>query len=241
MAASWRQRNLRSRWRVRQYKETTWERLGRHPRHQPMNWCDSIQVSDNRTPRDIPKACKLYAASSEPMKENVSVYVCNHSSLRMISSFEGRFGNASSVTDYLKHDYKHPMHLTLAGGRLWRKLMSVCEHKRAPVEHIILLFPRGTNRNARSMAKRRSVSFPFSGNYGYISNLRRSLLKGTLHCVLFRGSLWERYANAAMLREKCPKAGFLSHRLEEHHPCSAELGSTIKTLLQASSKLAITD
>ncbi len=34
------------------------------------------------------------------------------------SSFEGRFGNASSVTGYLKHDYKHPMHLTLAGGCL---------------------------------------------------------------------------------------------------------------------------
>ncbi len=61
----------------------------------------------------------------------------------------GRFGNASSVTGYLKHDYKHPMHLTLAGGCLWRKLMSVCEHKRAPVEHIILLFSRGTDRNAR--------------------------------------------------------------------------------------------
>ncbi len=94
------------------------------------------------------------------------------------SSFEGRFGNASSVTGYLKHDYKHPMHLTLAGGRLWRKLMSVCEHKRAPVDHPP--FSRGTDRNARSMAKRRSVSFSFSGNYGYIRNLRRSLLKGTL-------------------------------------------------------------
>ncbi len=35
------------------------------------------------------------------------------------------------------------MHLTLAGGRLWRNLMSVCEHKGAPVEHIILFFPSG--------------------------------------------------------------------------------------------------
>ncbi len=35
------------------------------------------------------------------------------------------------------------MHLTLAGGHLWRKLMSICEHKRAPVEHIILFFPSG--------------------------------------------------------------------------------------------------
>ncbi len=59
------------------------------------------------------------------------------------SSFEGRFGNASSVTGYLKHDWKHPMHLALAGGRLWRKLMSVCEHKGHPVEHIILFFPSG--------------------------------------------------------------------------------------------------
>ncbi len=30
----------------------------------------------------------------------------------------GRYGNAFSVTGVLKHDYKHPMHLTLAGGRL---------------------------------------------------------------------------------------------------------------------------
>ncbi len=35
------------------------------------------------------------------------------------------------------------MHLALAGGRLWRKLTSICEHKRAPVEHIILFFPSG--------------------------------------------------------------------------------------------------
>ncbi len=35
------------------------------------------------------------------------------------------------------------MHLVLAGGRLWRKLTSICEHKRAPVEHIILFFPSG--------------------------------------------------------------------------------------------------
>ncbi len=40
------------------------------------------------------------------------------------------------------------MHLTLAGGTmarlaLWRKLMSICEHKRAPVEHIILFLSSG--------------------------------------------------------------------------------------------------
>ncbi len=127
---------------------------------------------------------------------------------RDAASSRGRYGNAFSVTGVLKHEYKHPMHLTLAGGRLWRKLMSICEHKRAPVEHIILFFSRGTDRNARSMAQRRSVSFPFSGNYGYIRNLRRSL-PNTPPC-------WGK---------ECPKAGFLSHRLEEHHPCPAELGS----------------
>ncbi len=98
---------------------------------------------------------------------------------RDAASSRGRYGNAFSMTGVLKHEYKHPMHLTLAGGHLWRKLMSICEHKRAPVEHIILFFSRGTDRNARSMAQRRSVSFPFSGNYGYIRNLRRSLPKGT--------------------------------------------------------------
>ncbi len=45
------------------------------------------------------------------------------------ASSRGRYGNAFSVTGVLKHEYKHPMHLTLAGGRLWRKLMSICEHK----------------------------------------------------------------------------------------------------------------
>ncbi len=75
------------------------------------------------------------------------------------------------------------------------------------------------------MAQRLASSFPFSGNHGYICNLRRSLPKGTSTLRPLGGTLWERYAHAAMLREKCPKAGFLSHRLEEHHPCSAELGS----------------
>ncbi len=32
------------------------------------------------------------------------------------------------------------MHLTLAGGSLWRKQMSVCGNKRVPVEHVILFF-----------------------------------------------------------------------------------------------------
>ncbi len=35
------------------------------------------------------------------------------------------------------------MHLTLAGGRLWCKQMSVCGHKRAPVEHVIFFFSSG--------------------------------------------------------------------------------------------------
>ncbi len=38
---------------------------------------------------------------------------------------------------------KHTMHLTLAGGSLWRKQMSVCGHKRAPVEHVILFLSSG--------------------------------------------------------------------------------------------------
>ncbi len=35
------------------------------------------------------------------------------------------------------------MHLTLAGGSLWRKQMSVRGHKRAPVEHVILFLSSG--------------------------------------------------------------------------------------------------
>ncbi len=48
MAASWRQKNMRSRWRIRQYKETPWERWGWHPCHKPMNWHNFIRASDNR-------------------------------------------------------------------------------------------------------------------------------------------------------------------------------------------------
>ncbi len=70
MAASWRQRNLRSRWCVRQYKTTTWECRGQHPRHQPMNWCDSIRVSDNRHTQGHSQSVLAYAALSKPMKEN---------------------------------------------------------------------------------------------------------------------------------------------------------------------------
>ncbi len=35
------------------------------------------------------------------------------------------------------------MHLPLAGGSLWRKQMSICGHKRAPVEHVILFLFSG--------------------------------------------------------------------------------------------------
>ncbi len=48
MAASWRQRNLRNRWHVRQYKMTPWVCQGRLSRHQPMNWHDFIRASGNR-------------------------------------------------------------------------------------------------------------------------------------------------------------------------------------------------
>ncbi len=56
---------------------------------------------------------------------NVSGYVCNHSSLpengnetlRPLSRVA--LGTPPGyLTGYLKHDYKHPMHLTLAGGHL---------------------------------------------------------------------------------------------------------------------------
>ncbi len=124
---------------------------------------------------------------------------------------------------------------------LWRKLMSICEHKRAPVEHIILIIQGGPTGMPKAWPRDAVSRSHSQGTMVTYVTWDVPFPKGTLHCVLFRGSLWERYANAAMLREKCPKAGFLSHRLEEHHPCSAELGSKRKTLLQASSKLAIID
>ncbi len=134
---------------------------------------------------------------------------------------------------------KHTMHLTLAGGSLWRKQMSICGHKRAPVEHVILFFSKGTPTGMPEAWPRDAASRSlFSGNHGYMCNLRRSLPR-ELYAASSRG----RYGNAMLTPpcwgKECPKAEFLSHRLEEHHPCPAELGS--KTPLQASSKLAIID
>ncbi len=83
MAASWRQRNL-SRWRFRQYKTTTWECRGQHPRHQPMNWCDSIQVSDNRHTQGCSQSILAYKALSEPMKEiNQIIFIQTETDLHM--------------------------------------------------------------------------------------------------------------------------------------------------------------
>ncbi len=42
----------------------------RRPRHQPMNWRDSIRASDNRHAQGCSQSVLAYAASSEPMKEN---------------------------------------------------------------------------------------------------------------------------------------------------------------------------
>ncbi len=55
------------------------------------------------------------------------------------------------------------------------------------------------------MAKRRSISFPFSGNHGYMRNLRRSLSNGnsTLHPL--EGAFGERNTHAAMLKGWVPK------------------------------------
>ncbi len=80
------------------------------------------------------------------IQDNVSGYICNHSSLRigneMLRPLGGAMGTPSA---WLVSEawIKHTMHLTLAGGSLWCKQMSVRGHKRAPVEHVILFFQRG--------------------------------------------------------------------------------------------------
>ncbi len=64
-------------------------------------------------------------------EQNVSGYVCNHSSLRMGTRHCVLF--RGSLWERLQRDrlpeawLKTPNAL---GGRLWRKLMSVCEHKK---------------------------------------------------------------------------------------------------------------
>ncbi len=121
------------------------------------------------------------------------------------------------------------MHLTLAGGSLWRKQMSVCGNKRAPVEHVILfLFQRGHRQECPKHGQETQRLDPYS--------------QGTMvTCVtwdvpfrreLYSASSWGRYGNAIPTPPcwgmSVRIAGFLSHRLEEHHPCPADLESTSK-------------
>ncbi len=104
--------------------------------------------------------------------------------------------------------------------------MSVRGHKRAPVEHVILFFSKGTPTGMPEAWPRDAVSRSlFSGNYGYICNLRRSLPKGTSTLRPLEGAMGTLCHRRHAEGKKCPKAGFLSHRLEDHHPCPAELGS----------------
>ncbi len=136
-------------------------------------------------------------------------------------SSSGRYGNASSVTGVWSM-ITTPNALDIGSGRLWRKLMSICEHKRAPVEHIILFFQGGPTGMPEAWPRDTASPSQFSGNYSFIRNLRRSLPKGTSTLHPLEGAMGM-LCQAAMLRKECPKAGFLSHRLEEHHPCPAEL------------------
>ncbi len=127
------------------------------------------------------------------------------------------------------------MHLALAGGRLWRKLTSICEHKRAPVEHNYPLFFKGDRQRMpeawpRDVASRSHSQGTMVTYVTWDVPFRRELL--TLR------PLGDAMGNAMPTPPcwgKVPKSWIPKSRLEEHHPCSAELGSK-KTLLQASSK-----
>ncbi len=123
----------------------------------------------------------------EIINENVSGYVCNHSSLRIgngtLRPLEGAMGMPSAwpVSDA----WLNTMHLTLAGGSLWRKQMSVCGHKRAPVEHVILFFQRGRRQECPKHGQEMQCLVPYSQGtmVTYVTwdvPFRRELL----HCVL---------------------------------------------------------
>ncbi len=58
----------------------------------------------------------------------------------------------------------------------------------APVEHVILFFQRGHRQECQNHGHAVSRSL-FSGNYGYICNLRRSLPKGTSTLRPLKGAM----------------------------------------------------
>ncbi len=98
--------------------------------------------------------------------------------------------------------------MTLAGGRLWRKLMSICEHKRAPVEHIILFFSfRGLCFWSVSIMKRfRRCADPCQRfwqqmthtTYALGGEHARSVLEG-MECVHCEPFLWEKIRSCSSL------------------------------------------
>ncbi len=97
-------------------------------------------------------------------------------------------------------------------GHLWNTSSSFFS-KRTPAG-----MPEAWPRDAASRSQ-------FSGNHGYMCNLRRSLSKGTLCCVLKRLLMGMLYQCHHAEGKSVQIAGFLSHRLEEHHPCPADLES----------------
>ncbi len=63
------QRNLRSKWRVRQYRETMWEHRGGHTWHQPIHFRDSIWVSDYRHTQRLSQSVLACAGSRSLFRE----------------------------------------------------------------------------------------------------------------------------------------------------------------------------
>ncbi len=96
----------------------------------------------------------------------VSGYTCNHGSLRigneMLHPLERVLWERLQRDRCLKHEWKNPMHLTLAGGSLWRKQMSDCGNKRALVEHVILYFQRGRRKECPKHGQETQRLVPYS-------------------------------------------------------------------------------
>ncbi len=146
--------------------------------------CDlGIQLLDTfpsawRRWHSVPKATLERGRTIEfPSEGNVSGYVCNHSSLRMGTRqcvSWPCFGTPVGPPWKNEDDVFHRRPFMLADAHQLASKASTCQ---CQVHWVFVIMLQVTGHAGgvpkATLERGRSVSFPFSGNYGYIRNLKR--------------------------------------------------------------------
>ncbi len=112
------------------------------------------------------------------------------------------------------------MHLTLAGVSLWRRQMSDCGNKRAPLEYVIFFFlKRGRRQEYPKHGQETQHLIPYSQGI-MVTCLTWDITFRRELCAASSRRRYEKAIPTPPCWGMCVRiAGFLSHRLKEHHLC----------------------